>query len=173
MRAGDKFASYQLLAQALARLQDRPWRLLLVGDGPARPAIAQAFAPLGDRVRFLGALPAEALPPIYAACDLFVWPAINEAWGMALLEAHAAALPAVAGEAGGVGEIVRDGRTGWLVPVGDAAAFASAVTDALIDPARLRARGTAAWAKIVAEHDLAAAGESLERIIMSAARAAP
>ena len=47
--------------------------------------------------------------------DLFVWPAINEAFGMALLEAQASALPVVAGASGGVGGIVASGETGLLV----------------------------------------------------------
>lgn len=172
MRGGDKLDSYRLLARALARVAQRPWRLLVAGDGPARAEVEAAFAPLGARVVFLGAQPPGALAPLYAASDLFAWPAIREAWGMALLEAHAAALPAVAGDCGGVGEILQHGRTGWLVAPGDEAAFASAVAAALDDPALLRARGTAAWAKVAAEHDLPAAGMALDRIL-AAARTAP
>ena len=172
MRGGDKLESYRLLARALARVEGRPWRLLVAGDGPARGEVEAAFAPLGARVAFLGAQPPEGLAALYAASDLLAWPAIREAWGMALLEAHASALPAVAGDSGGVGEILQHGRTGWLVPAGDDGAFAAAVAEALDDPARLRARGTAAWAKVAAEHDLAAAGVALDRIL-AAARGAP
>ncbi len=172
MRGGDKLESYRLLARALARLAHRPWRLLVAGDGPARGEVEAAFAPLGPRVAFLGARPPEALAALYAASDLFAWPAIREAWGMALLEAHAAALPAVAGDSGGVGEILQHGRTGWLVPAGDDEAFAAAIGAALDDRAQLRARGTAAWAKVAAEHDIAAAGLALDRIL-AAARSAP
>jgi glycosyltransferase involved in cell wall biosynthesis len=113
MRAGDKLASYRVLAQVLAACTDRPWTLLVAGDGPARPAVEAAFGPLGGRTRLLGACAPTRLAGLCAAADLFVWPAINEAWGMALLEAQAAGVPAIAGDAGGVGEILRDGRTGW------------------------------------------------------------
>ncbi|MFM8992241.1 MAG: glycosyltransferase family 4 protein, partial [Alphaproteobacteria bacterium] len=158
--------------RALARLEERPWRLLVAGDGPARAEVEAAFAPLGARVAFLGAQAPEELAALYAASDLFAWPAIHEAWGMALLEAHAAALPAVAGDSGGVGEILQHGRTGWRVPACDDVAFSAALAEALDDPARLRARGTAAWAKVAAEHDLAAAGVALDRILAAARGAA-
>lgn len=173
MRPGDKLASYRLLATALAQIAAPDWTVLIAGDGAARPDVETAFAPLGRRARFLGAVTAEDLPGLYAASDLFVWPAINEAWGMALLEAQACGLPAVAGDSGGVGEILRDGRTGWLVPCGDAAAFAAAVATALGDAQSRRARGAAALATVAAEHDLDAAGAALERILAAAARDTP
>jgi glycosyltransferase involved in cell wall biosynthesis len=173
MRAGDKLASYTLLAEALKRMPPRPWRLICVGDGPARASVEAAFDAFAPRVTFLGAQDPAALPELYAASDLFVWPAINEAWGMAILEAQASALPVVAGNAGGVGEIVRDGRTGWLVPPGDRDAFAQAVAQALADPGLRRARGTAAWSKVSAEHDLPIAGEALDRILEAALRGVP
>ncbi|OWJ63860.1 glycosyltransferase family 4 protein, partial [Inquilinus limosus] len=101
MREGDKERSYILLADALRRLGGRSWILEVIGDGPARPRIAPLFDPV--RTVFRGALPPESLPAALAGADLFVWPAINEAFGMALLEAQAAGLPAVAGAAGGPG----------------------------------------------------------------------
>lgn len=167
MRAGDKAQSYAILAEALRRLGDRPWTLTVIGDGPARPEIEPLFDPA--RTRFAGALPPEAMPAMLAAADLLVWPAVNEAFGMALLEAQAAGLPVVAGaaggEGGGVAEIVQDGETGVLVPVGDAASFADAVARLLDDPARRQAMGDAARARILARHDIAAAAATLDRIL--------
>jgi glycosyltransferase involved in cell wall biosynthesis len=74
------------------------------------------LAPFGDRVRSLGALPGGRLPALYAACDLYVWPAVREAYGMAMLEAQALGLPVLAGDEGGVADVVADGVTGRLVP---------------------------------------------------------
>ncbi len=165
MRAGDKLASYRALGEALLRCRERAWRLLVVGDGAARAEVATALAPLGSRVVFAGARPQSALPAIYAACDLYVWPAINEAYGVAILEAHAAGLPVVAGRAGGVGELVADGRTGLLVPPGDIDAFAGAVRALLDDATRRAAFAAAARAKVAAEHNIAAAGRELEAIL--------
>ena len=66
----------------------------------------------GDRVRLLGPVAEPDLPPLYAACDLYVWPAVAEAYGMAMLEAQAAGLPVLAGREGGVADIVDDGDHG-------------------------------------------------------------
>ena len=102
MRRGDKLASYRLLADSLAMLSDLEWSLDIVGDGEARGEVAAALAPLGPRLRWRGALDAAGVAAALADSDLFVWPAINEAFGMALLEAQASGLPVVAGASGGV-----------------------------------------------------------------------
>ena len=163
MRPGDKLDSYRLLARAMALLDDEPWQLLVVGDGPARRDVEAAMAALGgDRVRFAGEHPADALAPFYAACDLLVWPAVREAYGVSLLEAQAAGLPVVAGDSGGVSDIVRDGRTGLLVPVGDDAAFADAVRALLQAPYYLADYSRAARDVTAREHSLAYAARELD-----------
>jgi glycosyltransferase involved in cell wall biosynthesis len=171
MRPGDKLASYRVLAAALAGLTDLPWSLDIVGDGPARAEVHAALAPLGGRVRFAGALGEAAVADRLAAADLFVWPAINEAFGMALLEAQASALPVVAGDCGGVGAIVSHRVTGLLTPAGDAAAFAAALRRLIGDPDRRAAMGRAARAKVLREHDLPVAAERLGRLIAELFRA--
>ncbi|MGH7029982.1 MAG: glycosyltransferase family 4 protein [Stellaceae bacterium] len=161
MRPGDKLASYRILGEALTRLTDLDWSLAVVGDGAARPEVARALAPLGARVFWTGALDPAALAQELAAADLCVWPAINEAFGMALLEAQASGLPVVAGACGGVGEIVASGATGLLVPPGDAAAFAAAARRLILDH-DLRARlAAAARRRVLDEHDLPAASRRL------------
>jgi glycosyltransferase involved in cell wall biosynthesis len=170
MRAGDKLASYRVLGEALAALPQRPWQLLVVGDGAARPDVEAALAPLGARIVYTGAQPPEQMPRLLAAADLFVWPAINEAWGMAILEAQAAGLPVVAGRSGGVPVLVADGRTGLLAEPGKAAPFAAHVAALLDDAERRRAFAAAARAKVAAEHDIAAAGAALDRILHSVAK---
>ncbi len=161
MRARDKLESYRVLADALMRLKDRPWRAILVGDGPARAEVEALFAPLGERVTFAGLQTRDSLPAIYAQADLYLWPAINEAFGMAFLEAQASGVPVVAGRTGGVPAVVADGVTGLLAPVGDAAAFASAVRR-LLDDKALRARFAAAAVDYVASrHDDGAAARTL------------
>ncbi|WP_119460569.1 glycosyltransferase family 4 protein [Rhodospirillaceae bacterium SYSU D60014] len=166
MRPGDKLASYRLLAESLGSVAASPWHLLVVGDGAARPAVEAAFSELGeDRIRFLGARPPEDLPDLYAAADLHVWPAVNEAYGMTLLEAQAAGLPVVAGRFGGVPAIVADGVTGLLTAPGDAGAFANAVRQLLDDSVRRRGLGAAAAERVAAEHDIASAASFLNETI--------
>jgi glycosyltransferase involved in cell wall biosynthesis len=161
MRARDKLASYRVLSQALALLRHTPWRAVLVGDGPARGEVERMMVPFGDRIRFTGALPHAALPEIYASADLYLWPAINEAYGMAFLEAQAAGLPVVAGRTGGVPAVVTDGITGMLTPVGDPVAFADAVSHLLERPDERARLAAGAARRIVAHHDERAAAHAL------------
>jgi glycosyltransferase involved in cell wall biosynthesis len=72
---------------------------------------------------------------------LFVWPAINEAYGMATLEAQAAGLPVIAGNFSGVRQIFRDGKTGILTKEGNIKDFADAVGSLLTDSTRRSAMG--------------------------------
>jgi len=167
MRTGDKLASYRVLGTALARLLDLDWTLEVIGDGPARGEVAAALAPLGSRVRFVGEAGEAEVAARLAAADLFVWPAINEAYGMALLEAQACGLPVVAGRSGGVGAVVADGASGLLVPPGDPVAFAAAVRRLLVDPTRRARLGAAARAKVEREHDLATASRRLAAMLDS------
>lgn len=171
MRPGDKARSYTLLADALGRLTGRLWTLDIVGDGRARPEVAAAFAEAGlaGRVSLRGAVRPTALPAIYAGADLFVWPAINEAYGMVFLEAQAAGVPVVGARRSGVAAIVRDGKTGLLVPEGDAEAFAAAVAALLDDPARRAAMGKAAAAHVARNHDMPAGARRLDAILAKAA----
>ncbi len=161
MRTRDKLASYRVLAEALALLGRRPWRALIVGDGPARPEVEALMAPFGSRVRFAGAVPHGALPALYASADLYLWPAINEAYGMALLEAQAAGLPVIAGRTGGVPAVVADGVAGLLMPAGDAPAFASAVGRLLDQPDERARLAVAAASRVANRHDERAAARAL------------
>lgn len=170
MRPGDKLESYRALAEALQLLSSQPWRLIVVGDGPARDEVHAALAPLGRRVVYTGALDEDRLTTVYAAADLYVWPAVNEAYGMAILEAQATGLPVIAGEVGGVGTIVEQGVTGALVRPRDPAALAAALAPLLADPARCRQMAKAALAKVAAEHDLPAAARKLNDILAAVAR---
>jgi glycosyltransferase involved in cell wall biosynthesis len=170
MRTGDKLDSYKVLAEALGKLADQSWSLLIVGDGPARDEVRAAFAPLAKRVGFAGMLAEAALPPLYAACDLYVWPAVNEAFGMAILEAQAAGLPVIAGDSGGVGEIVADGRTGRLVKARDAAALTAGLQPLLADREVLQTWSGQALQKVAAEHDLPVAARALDAILAAALR---
>ena len=146
MREGDKLASYRLLAEALARLGDLDWTLEVAGDGLAAAAVTDLLAPFGARVRRHGAVAPDALSALYAAADLLIWPAVNEAYGMALLEAQAHGSPVVAGGYGGVPDVVRDGATGRVTAPGDAVALAAAIRTLAERPDRLAAMRASALA---------------------------
>lgn len=161
MRTRDKLESYRVLAQALGLLGKRSWRAVLVGDGPARPEIEALMASFGTRVQFAGAVNEQVLASFYASSDLYVWPAINEAYGMAFLEAQAAGLPVVAGRTGGVPAVVADGVTGLLTPIGDAPAFAAAVARLLDHPEERALLAAHAATYVAARHSDAAAAHVL------------
>jgi glycosyltransferase involved in cell wall biosynthesis len=138
MRRGDKLASYRILAEALSSIAHLPWSLDVVGDGEARGEVEQLFAGMGERVRLHGRIDDRAtLRSLYERADLFVWPAVNEAYGMVLLEAQAFGCPVVAGGYGGVASVLRDRETGLLTAPGDSGDFAAAVA-ALIQHAQRR-----------------------------------
>jgi glycosyltransferase involved in cell wall biosynthesis len=165
MRRGDKLASYRRLGAALALVADLDWTLDVVGDGDARTEVAAALAPLGARVCWRGALDEAAVAVTLGAADLFVWPAVNEAYGMALLEAQACGVPVIAGASGGVAAIVAHGETGVLTPPHDVAAFAAAMRRLILDNEGRVAMGAAAQAKVAREHDLTAAAARLAAVI--------
>lgn len=169
MRADAKRDSYRVLVRALAQLRDLRWQLLVVGDGPARPEIEVTLRALGDdRVRLAGLLSEEALPPVYAAADLYVWPALREAYGLAMLEAQAAGLPVVAGSEGGVAEVVVNGRSGVLAAPRDPGAFAAAVRAVLERPQRRHAMAEAAMRFVLEERSIGRAAAELASALAAA-----
>jgi len=108
-------------------------RLIMIGDGPDRSR-AEAYCRqhrIHDRVFFLGNVP--NLEEILGACDLFLLPSETESFGMAALEAMASEVPVIASRAGGLPEVVSDGETGYLVPVGDVDAMAARAIEILTD----------------------------------------
>jgi glycosyltransferase involved in cell wall biosynthesis len=165
LRPGDKQRSYEILAAALTKLGARDWRLAIAGDGEARGDIEKLFAPFGDRVMFLGMRDETTLARDYANADIFVWPAVNEAFCMALLEAQASGLPAIAGNFGGVGSILKDGETGYLSAAGDADDFAAKLAMLLDDADRRKTMGDAAQAKVRREHGLDGASATLDALV--------
>lgn len=161
MRQDQKLASYRVLASALATVQE-PWQLLLVGDGPAAATVRDAFRTFGDRVVHYGVALEHETPTLYAACDIYVWPSIKEAWGMALIEAQAAGLAVVAGRSGGVTNVVAEGGSGLLSDEGDIAGLAANIRHLLENPAtRSKMRAAALW-NVRHRHDLDAGAEALE-----------
>jgi glycosyltransferase involved in cell wall biosynthesis len=139
-----------LLLDALASLPaERRPVLHVVGDGPERgrlEARARELS-LGGGAVFHGFVAQDELQRRLVTCDAFVLPAVvdakgdTEGLGVVLLEAMSYARPVIASAAGGIVDIVEDGRNGFLVPPGDAAALAGAIGRMMEDPARARALG--------------------------------
>jgi glycosyltransferase involved in cell wall biosynthesis len=111
-------------------------RLLIAGEGELHRALEAKAAQLGiaDAVVFLGQR--DDVPAITQAADLYVSSSWSEGLGTSVLEALGCGTPVVATDAGGVGEMVRHGETGLLVPARDPKALAAAMLDALLQPER-------------------------------------
>ena len=117
MRSDVKRESYRLLAHSLAGLPRKDWRLLVVGSGEKAAEVrSELRAAAGENVFFLGELPGAEVGAVLQACDVFVWPALREAYGMAILEALGAGLPVVACDEGGVSDLVHNEHNGLLAP---------------------------------------------------------
>jgi glycosyltransferase involved in cell wall biosynthesis len=118
--------------------QCRNWRLLLIGDGPERAKLESFLAghpEWAHRVTFLGL--SHRVPELMRALDVYVLPSIAEGISNSLLEAMASGVPVVATATGGNPEVVVDGDSGLLFPVGDGARLAAHLLR-LYDEAKLR-----------------------------------
>jgi len=131
-----------MLLHALAALRARQAPVLwLVGDGPCRARYAREAQRLGlaDRVKFLGYR--YDIPELVAAADVAVLTSLKEGIPRALMEAMAVGVPVVATDVKGSREVVVDGQTGFLVPLGDTQALAGRLSQLLDSPALRRDLG--------------------------------
>ncbi len=127
-----------------------PALLLLVGDGPERSRVEGLVRDLGlaHAVCFLGKQ--LELVPVLQHADVFLLPSAIESFGLAALEALAVGVPVIASRVGGLPEVVVDGETGFLHPVGDVAAMAASAAAICGDPALADRMGRAARADVIA-----------------------
>jgi L-malate glycosyltransferase len=133
-------------------IRDRvPARLVLIGDGPDRPAVERRVLELGlrDAVEFAGEQ--HDLVPWFSAADVFLLPSEEESFGLAALEAMACEVAVVASRVGGLPEVVDDGATGFLCAADDLRAMAERAI-ALLQDTALRTRIGRAGAAHVRQH---------------------
>jgi len=131
-----------------------PATLVLVGDGPDRDPAEHEVDKLGLKrdVRFLGKV--DNVGDVLRGADLFLLPSATESFGLAALEAMACGVPVIASAAGGIPEVVTDGETGALAPVGDVAGMTERALAILNDKAeheRMRRNAAARALEFAAE----------------------
>jgi glycosyltransferase involved in cell wall biosynthesis len=135
------------LAHALIALTERgvAYRATLLGHGPEMAEVQRIVKPLGEAVQFRTVLSHEALVDVFRSADLFVLPSRREGVGLLVcLESLSCGVAVVAGRAGGLPEIVRDGENGVLVEPQNPAALADALQGLIQDPERLAVLAAAA-----------------------------
>ncbi len=126
--AREKNIGFLLEAAAIAMRQNSALRLIFVGDGPFR-ARSEAYARalgIGDRTKFVGAVPRESVETFFAAADLFVFASQTETQGLVIGEAMLHGVPAIAVQGGGAAAAVEDNVNGFVVPP-DVGMFADAM----------------------------------------------
>lgn len=121
--------------------------VMVGGEDPASAAVIGQFrrdvAPVADRVHVLGALPRNHALAVVARAELAVIPSLWESFGFVVVEAMALGVPVVASDCGGFPEIVEQGRSGWLVPPGEAAPLRDMLIARLADRPGLEAASAA------------------------------
>jgi L-malate glycosyltransferase len=135
------------VVRVFARVHEQvPSVLVMVGDGPDRNAAEEEARALGVEkdVHFLGRI--DAVAPLLASADLFLLPSDAESFGLSALEALACGVPALGYNVGGLREVVKNGVTGALCPVGDTDGLAAFGIGLLRDQARWNAVSAAAAA---------------------------
>ena len=145
-------------------------RLLVVGDGPMRPASEQLARELGlgDRVVFAGMR--SDIPEILSLVDVMVLSSYTvECFPFSILEAMSAGVPAVCTAIGGLPEMIEDGVTGHLVAPRDPAGLAEAVLRILEPEGRAREMGVAARDRVASRFTLQACAQETERVFASIA----
>ncbi len=148
--APEKNVELALQAFRAARAAVPATRMVVVGDGPRRAALARAY----PEAIFVGRQTGAALAAHYASADVFVFPSLSETFGNVTMEALASGLPVVGFRTAAVAEHVQDGVNGRSVEPGDAAGFQRATVEIAAVSDRLPAFAAAARASVAA-HDWA------------------
>lgn len=167
MRPGKKARNHLIAAETLRGL-DVPHETVVLGDGPARVEVEEAYGPA---VRCVGAVEWDDVVRAMRGADVFFWPGWREPIGMVYLEAAAARLPTVATADMGVPLVVGDGETGLLASplgeTGDVKTLRRHLATLLRDK-RLRERlGHGGRARVVSEHSLDAASRTLHAALVT------
>jgi len=125
-------------------LERMPARMLMIGEGPLRQDCVDLAHELeiAGRVQFLESTP--AIEKFMSVADLFLLPSEQESFGLVALEAMASGVPVVASRVGGLPELVEEGKTGFLRPMGDVQGMLEAALEILSNRTRRRSMGEAA-----------------------------
>jgi glycosyltransferase involved in cell wall biosynthesis len=140
--------------------------LVIAGEGRERNRLLQlAKEQLPGRVRFVGKIPRNEMYRFYSAGDIFAFPGIRESLGMVFLEAQSCGIPVVAFANGGIPEVVRDGETGFLVPLYDSDRFAEAIEFLLTKRDIRQKMGQTAQIHVREGHDISRNYQEMKKVL--------
>lgn len=157
-RVSDVVRIFDIVHKAL------PAKLLLVGEGPERLFVQQLVKELklSQHVHFLGEQ--DYLESLLGCADLFILPSEQESFGLVALEAMSCEVPVIGAKVGGLPELVLEGETGLLFPVGEIQSMAEAAIALLTDEARLGRFRLKARERAVSEFDASKIIPQYERL---------
>jgi glycosyltransferase involved in cell wall biosynthesis len=160
-----------LLLGALSHLQEIPWELTIVGDGPQREPLAEKAKELhiDHRIIFTGWLGRQAVIAQYQQANMFVFPSRHEGMPNAVLEAMASGLPVIASRISGNEELVVPGSTGLLVPAEDQDSLEAALRTLLSNPTLRQRYGAAGYSKVAAEFSWTSVSQRYQELLAEAA----
>jgi len=143
--------------------------LLIVGGGPLLNTLKELADSLsiGDSVDFVGPVPHEQMPLYLSKMDIFVVPSLSEAWGRVAAEASAMELPVVASAVGGLGEVIIDGVTGFLVAPRDHQAIAQKLIQLIENPGLRSSMGATGRKFVMDNYDWNANASLMEKLYYS------
>lgn len=159
------------VVRALGQLPS-DWHLEVAGTGPDRGMLEQLASDLGvaDRVTFLGFVAdATALRQLYRGASVVALPSAYEGLPMVLLEAMSCGTPVVGSDIAAIAEVIEDGHTGLLVPVGEVSSLAAALRRGVAERGRF---GPAARRAILASYDQTAVAPRLAEMLRAASATA-
>jgi glycosyltransferase involved in cell wall biosynthesis len=140
----DAYKGVQTLVEAVSLLPaEAKIRLIIAGstDEPENRRLVEEAAQRDRRIELLGALPHDRIPGFLETLDVLAVPShCQETGPIVVLEAHAMGVPVMGADLGGIAERIRDGVDGWLLPFDDARAWATAMQQAVADPAEVTRR---------------------------------
>jgi glycosyltransferase involved in cell wall biosynthesis len=163
-----KTEGLSLVIRACGRLYRKGLKffLAIAGDGREKNRLLDlAREQLPNRVKFVGKIPRSDMYRFYSAGDVFAFPGIKESLGMVFLEAQSCGIPVVAYANGGIPEVVKDGRTGVLVPLHDFNRFADAM-EFLLTKKNIRTKmGQAAQVLVRNDHDISRNYHEMKKVL--------
>jgi glycosyltransferase involved in cell wall biosynthesis len=142
-----------LFAEAISHLKETDAHFVFAGRGSHHLLfhILQRHRISKERYTYLGFVPGDVLPSVYKLSSVFVLPSFYENFPFSLLEAMAMKVPCVASDVGAIDEIIDDGKTGLLFPVGDSERLASHISALLQDEPKRWQIGEAGYKRVVTE----------------------
>ncbi|MBU4332090.1 glycosyltransferase family 4 protein [Patescibacteria group bacterium] len=163
------FKGVEILLQAFSLLEDRPYKLVIVGEGDLRSHYEKMAEKLGitKKVIFAGAPSDRDLPAFYNIADVVVLPSIDksEAFGLVLIEAMACAKPVIASDLAGVRSVVEDGVNGFLVKPKNTGELANRIDYVLSNIETAKQMGGRGREKVERVYNWERVGQDLSRIL--------